>query len=86
MLTTTEMDIRSHRYCTVVESSRSCPPLQLTQSLLDIDDKSLQYAQANVDRNNLKSRVKILKTTPDGPLLPWDSLGVERSYPLSRGF
>ncbi|KAI9849376.1 MAG: hypothetical protein M1838_000181 [Thelocarpon superellum] len=44
----------------------------------DIDEKSIRYAQENVARNSLKSRIKIVKTTPSGPLLPLDMIGLER--------
>lgn len=36
----------------------------------DIDSESLQYARKNVDLNNLASRIQLLETVPEGPLLP----------------
>ncbi|RDW69312.1 hypothetical protein BP6252_08332 [Coleophoma cylindrospora] len=43
----------------------------------DIDDKSLKYAQENIQLNNLDGRVKLLKTSASGHLLPLDRLGFE---------
>ncbi|KAI9715566.1 MAG: hypothetical protein M1812_005870 [Candelaria pacifica] len=43
----------------------------------DIDDKSLQYARENIARNDFKSRIRLLKTTPEGPLIPLKALGLE---------
>ena len=36
----------------------------------DIDTKSLQYANKNVDLNNVAPRIQLLETLPEGPLLP----------------
>jgi len=36
----------------------------------DIDRKSLQYARKNVDLNNFASRIQLLETVSEGPLLP----------------
>jgi 23S rRNA A1618 N6-methylase RlmF len=36
----------------------------------EIDDKSLTYAQRNVRTNGLESQIRILKSDPDGPLIP----------------
>ncbi|SLM34640.1 duf890 domain protein, partial [Lasallia pustulata] len=43
----------------------------------DIDDKSLHYARTNVARNNLTSRIRLLKTSPTDPLIPLDALGLD---------
>jgi tRNA G37 N-methylase Trm5 len=51
---------------------------RLTCSLQDTDEKSLQYAKVNVGLNKLTSRIKLLKTDPDGPLIPLDAIGCEQ--------
>ncbi|KAM5470311.1 putative 23S rRNA (adenine(1618)-N(6))-methyltransferase [Microsporum ferrugineum] len=38
----------------------------------DIDEKNLIYARENVLRNNLQSRIQVVESTPDGPLIPLD--------------
>ncbi|KAI9696737.1 MAG: hypothetical protein M1836_005099 [Candelina mexicana] len=43
----------------------------------DIDDKSLYYARENIARNNLNPRIRLLKTTPEDPLIPLQALGLE---------
>jgi 23S rRNA (adenine1618-N6)-methyltransferase len=58
-----------------------CPvSVYVTNSLYatDIDDLSLQYAESNIEDNSLESRIRLHKSTPDGPLLPLDALGIER--------
>ncbi|EFW17460.1 hypothetical protein CPSG_05903 [Coccidioides posadasii str. Silveira] len=35
----------------------------------DINDKNFQYAQENVKRNNLQSRIRVVKTTAEDPLI-----------------
>ncbi|KAI9668901.1 MAG: hypothetical protein M1817_005191 [Caeruleum heppii] len=42
-----------------------------------IDAKSLEYANKNIIINNLQPRIKLLKTTPEGPLIPWEETGLE---------
>jgi len=49
-----------------------------TDEAPDIDDKSLQYARQNVEANKLQNRIKLLKSQPDGSLLPLDALGFEK--------
>jgi 23S rRNA A1618 N6-methylase RlmF len=45
----------------------------------EIDHKSLSYAQRNVKTNGLESRIRVLKSDPDGPLIPAQLLeNVER--------
>jgi len=44
----------------------------------DIDEKSLQYAERNVEINNLKSRIRLYKSKPNSTLLPLDELGFEK--------
>ncbi|MCJ1439283.1 hypothetical protein MMC27_008675 [Xylographa pallens] len=46
---------------------------------LDIDDKNLEYARRNIVANNLRSRVRPLKTDPKDPLIPLDTLGIDSS-------
>ena len=45
---------------------------------LDIDDKNLDYARRNIVANDLRSRIRLLQTDPKGPLIPLDTLGVDR--------
>ena len=45
---------------------------------VDIDDKSFQFATQNVKLNGLQSRIKILQTQADGPLIPLDIMGFEK--------
>ncbi|MCJ1282209.1 hypothetical protein MMC26_001532 [Xylographa opegraphella] len=52
------------------------------QDLLDttsdnIDDTNLEYARRNIVANHLKSRVRPLKTDPNDPLIPLDTLGID---------
>lgn len=44
----------------------------------DIDQKSLAYAQAQVERNNLSNRIQIVETTPDAPFFDLDKLGISK--------
>ncbi|KAI9793251.1 MAG: hypothetical protein M1816_000672 [Peltula sp. TS41687] len=43
----------------------------------DIDAKNLNYAQQNVALNNLKARIKIIKSTAQSLLIPIDALGLD---------
>ncbi|KIW02686.1 uncharacterized protein PV09_06123 [Verruconis gallopava] len=43
----------------------------------EIDDTNYQHAIHNVSANLLDSRINLLKTDPQGPLIPLDVLGVE---------
>ena len=45
----------------------------------DIDDKNLEHARRNVARNGLQARIRPVRTTAEGPLLPLDELGLDRS-------
>ena len=49
-----------------------------TDARLDIDDVNLEYAKQNIVANHLRSRVRPLKTDPKDPLIPLDTLGIER--------
>ncbi|EFQ99527.1 DUF890 domain-containing protein [Nannizzia gypsea CBS 118893] len=40
----------------------------------DIDEKNLQHARENVRRNHLQSRIQVVDSTPDGPLIPLDRI------------
>jgi len=44
----------------------------------DIDEKSFFYAQKNISLNGLQNRIKLLKTSPDGPLIPLDELKMQQ--------
>ncbi|TQV90647.1 S-adenosyl-L-methionine dependent methyltransferase, predicted [Cordyceps javanica] len=39
----------------------------------DIDDESLAWAKKNIERNHLQSRIKLVKSKPDGPIIPIES-------------
>ncbi|KAM3467275.1 hypothetical protein NHJ6243_000306 [Beauveria neobassiana] len=45
---------------------RLCPPV-------DIDDESLRWASKNIEQNHLQNRIKLVKSNPDGPIIPIDS-------------
>jgi RNA methyltransferase len=47
-------------------------------NVLDIDKKSIQYAIKNVAMNNLQSRIQILTTIKEGPLLPLNLFQIDR--------
>ena len=44
----------------------------------DIDDKNLHVARENIALNNLQSRIRPLKTKPNGSLIPLAELGLDR--------
>ena len=44
----------------------------------DVDTKNLEYAQRNVHRNGLESRVRMWASTLDGPLIPLEKIGMEQ--------
>ncbi len=44
----------------------------------DVDEKNIEYARENVAKNGLKSRVRIVKTTQEDPLIPLKTISVER--------
>ena len=46
--------------------------------IVDIDEKNLTYARSNVIQNNLKSRVRPYQTKLDDPLIPLNTIGLER--------
>ncbi|OAA35255.1 hypothetical protein BBO_08857 [Beauveria brongniartii RCEF 3172] len=39
----------------------------------DIDDESLRWASKNIEQNHLQNRIKLVKSNPDGPIIPIDS-------------
>jgi len=43
----------------------------------DIDEKSLVYAQNNVELNGLESRIRIVQRSPTDALIPLDDLGIQ---------
>lgn len=51
---------------------------QLLTIRVDIDEKSLQFAKQNVQDNELQQRIKLLKTTSDGPMFPLDKMGLQK--------
>lgn len=44
----------------------------------DTDEKSMEFAKQNVQQNGLETRIKLLKTQNNGPLLPLDIMKIER--------
>ena len=58
-------------------------PLSWSESnVLDIDAKSIQFAIKNVAMNNLQSRIQILTTVKEGPLLPLNLFQIDRYTPV----
>ena len=45
---------------------------------LDVDEKNLEYARKNILANSLQTRIRPVKTTSSGPLIPLDTLGINR--------
>ncbi|OBT43471.1 hypothetical protein VE00_06156 [Pseudogymnoascus sp. WSF 3629] len=43
----------------------------------DTDPHSFTFARQNITQNNLSTRIRLLQTDPDGPLLPLDDLGLD---------
>lgn len=65
-----KMDIRCNRCAGLLNDSvENC-----CLCYLDIDEKNLQYARQNVQRNNLQSRIQVVDSVPDGPLIPLDRI------------
>lgn len=56
------------------------PTLPNMSLISDIDEKSLQSARENVERNEgkLGHRIAIFESTPDGPFFPLDKFGIDR--------
>lgn len=50
----------------------------LANSYLDIDEKSLKFADQNIHLNGLQNRIKLLQIKPEDPLIPLDTLGFEK--------
>ncbi|VDB92841.1 Bgt-4205 [Blumeria graminis f. sp. tritici] len=44
----------------------------------EVDEKSLEFARANIELNNLESRIRLVKTDLKDPLLPLDYLACAR--------
>jgi hypothetical protein len=49
-----------------------------SNTLADVDEKNIEYARDNVARNELKSRIRVVKTTPDDPLIQLKAIGAEK--------
>ncbi|KAF2456843.1 hypothetical protein BDY21DRAFT_44521 [Lineolata rhizophorae] len=45
----------------------------------DIDQKSLKSAWGNVESNDFEDRIRLLKSNPDGPLIPLNRLGLREA-------
>ncbi|KAM3502540.1 hypothetical protein MY10362_004775 [Beauveria mimosiformis] len=52
---------------------RLCPPRPWCFIAADIDDESLRWASKNIEQNHLQNRIKLVKSNPDGPIIPIDS-------------
>ncbi len=50
----------------------------MANTMLDIDEWSLQYARKNVACNKLQSNIRLRKSSPDGPLIPLDLFRFDR--------
>ncbi|KAI9833918.1 MAG: hypothetical protein M1819_003427 [Sarea resinae] len=70
------LDTTSDEYTDQYDPEREVIGLDM-YGLFYIDDENLQYAKSNVAKNNLTSRIKLLKTTAEGPLFPLDEIGIE---------
>ncbi|KAM3483858.1 hypothetical protein MY8738_002755 [Beauveria namnaoensis] len=53
---------------------RLCPPCFPFLMSTDIDDESLRWASKNIEQNHLQNRIKLVKSNPDGPIIPIDSI------------
>ena len=53
------------------------PPLTVHE---EIDDKNLHFARENIVGNKFQSRIRPLKTKPDGSLIPLAELGLDRYH------
>lgn len=67
------MEVHRHRYVPELYSARMKAYVKA-----DIDEESIQYAKDNVALNRLDSRIKLVKTKPDGSLIPLDSFRLQR--------
>ena len=74
MLIETKVEICS--YGLVYTSHLNLPTLK--EAFVDIDERNLNFAKRNIVENNLKSRIRPLSTQPSGPLVPLDTLGINR--------
>jgi hypothetical protein len=54
------------------------PHIQQKLTFPDIDPKSLEFANKNILLNNLQSRIRLLMTVPEGPLLPLNLFQIDR--------
>lgn len=61
-----------------VQVSIQVMPSSAVSYVVDIDEKSLQFAKQNVQSNNLQGRIKLLQTQSNDPLLPLDKMRFER--------
>ena len=57
---------------------RSFPLFADRFNVAEIDTKSIQFAIENVRTNNLQSRINILPTVNESPLLPLNCFQIER--------
>lgn len=58
-------------------SSQSSLPLPRSNNVPDIDAKSLECAKANVELNNLQSRIRVVQRKPEDPVIPLDDLNID---------
>jgi tRNA G26 N,N-dimethylase Trm1 len=67
------VELRSFRY--VFESEDLQHPLI---NPTDIDSNNIRTSQHNVALNNLESRIRIVHSDPNGPLIPLEKLGCQK--------
>jgi hypothetical protein len=69
---TATVELCSHRY--VYESEDLQNPLI---NPTDIDSNNIRTSLHNVALNNLESRIRIVHSDPNGPLIPLEKLGCQ---------
>ena len=69
---TATVELRSHRY--VFEPDDIQNPLI---NPTDIDSNNIRTSQHNVALNNLESRIRIVQSDPNGPLISLEKLGYQ---------
>lgn len=44
--------------------------MQQNSNKVDIDDESLRWAKKNIEQNHLQNKIKLVKSNPNGPIIP----------------
>ena len=50
--------------------SRKLEVADISDNCEDVDDKNIRYARHNVQKNELDTRIRVVKTTGNDPLIP----------------